>query len=167
MTQLLGNPGMARRSSLSLAILIAIFAYGLWELWHAATVSNNPMDYLFGTLFIGGALYGARTALNETRDLVILLEADLESDAAAIELWRPFRRHRIDTTLEKITGWRHWIQTGPRGRNAHFLLFREPSHEGVLHAALTPGMTIPDELRRIAPEAIADFERATGAANVS
>ena len=68
----------------------------------------------------------------------------------------------IDTTLDRLTGWRHWIQTASRGRRVHLLLAREPSYDGTLRFALDPEMTIPDELRRIAPEAIADFERETG-----
>ena len=69
---------------------------------------------------------------------------------------------RIDTSLERITGWRHWIQTGSRGRRAFFLLAEEPSHEGALRFELRPGSAIAEELREIAPQAIADFEREAG-----
>jgi hypothetical protein len=77
-------------------------------------------------------------------------------------MWRPLRMKRIDTTLDRLTGWRHWVHTGSRGRRVHLLLAKEPSYDGVLRFALEPGMTIPDALRRIAPEAIADYERETG-----
>lgn len=162
MMRILGSPGMVWRSNLSLAILSAVFAYGLWELYYAATVSGNPTGYLFGLLFLGGAAYGLRSALAETQDLVISLDVEMASGKAAIELWRPLRMKRIDTTLDRLTGWRHWIQTASRGRRAHLLLAREASYDGILRFELQPGMEIPDELRRIAPEAIADFERATG-----
>lgn len=162
MKRILGSPGMVWRSNLSLAILIAVFAYGLWELWLAVTVTGSTTGYLFAALFLGGAAYGIRSTLAETRDLAISFDADIDSGRAAIALWRPFHMKRIDTTLERITGWRHWIQTASRNRRIHFLLAREASYDGVLRFALEPGMTIPDELRRIAPEAIADFERETG-----
>lgn len=162
MTRLLGNPGMARRSNISLAILIVIFCYGAWELWHAATVSGSTTDYLFGFLFVGGAVYGARTAINETKDLIIALDADPSSGEAVIELWRPFRKQQIETKLTELTDWRHWIQTASRGRQTHFLLVRAPSYEGMLRVELYPGIKIPDEVRRLAPEAIADYERAIG-----
>jgi len=162
MKQILGVRGMVWRSNLSLAILAAVFAYGLWELWLAAAVTGSPTGYLFAAIFIGGAAYGLRAALAETRDLVIAFAVDMDTGKAALTLWRPFRMKRIDTTLDRLTGWRHWIQTASRGRRVHFLLAREPSYDGNLRFALEPEMTIPDELRRIAPEAIADFERETG-----
>jgi len=162
MKQILGVRGMVWRSNLSLAILAAVFAYGLWELWLAVAVSGSPTGYLFAAIFIGGAAYGLRAALAETRDLAIAFEADMESGKAAVTLWRPFRMKRIDTTLDRLTGWRYWIQSASRGRRVHLLLAHEPSYDGTLRFALEPGMTIPDELRRIAPAAIADFEKETG-----
>lgn len=162
MKQLLGTQGMVWRSNLSLAILAAVFAYGLYELWLAATVTSSTTGYLFAAIFLGGAVYGVRAALAETRDLAISFDADIDSGHAAIALWRPFHVKRIDTTLDRITGWRHWVQTASRGRRAHFLLAREASYDGMLRFQLEPGMTIPDELRRIAPEAVADFEKETG-----
>jgi hypothetical protein len=162
MKQILGVRGMVWRSNLSLAILAAVFAYGLWELWLAAAVTGSPTGYLFAAIFIGGAGYGLRAALAETRDLVIAFAADMDSGKAAVTLRRPFHMKRIDTTLDRLTGWRYWIQTTARGRRVHFLLAREPSYDGNLRFALDPEMTIPAELRRIAPEAIADFEKDTG-----
>jgi hypothetical protein len=162
MKRILGVRGMVWRSNLSLAILTAVFAYGLWELWVAATVTRSPTGYLFGLIFVGGAVYGLRSALAETRDLVVAFDVDMDSGKAAVTLWRPFRMKRIDTTLDRLTGWRRWIQTASRGRRTYFLLAREVTYDGVLRFTLEPGMTVPDELRRIAPEAIADFERETG-----
>jgi len=162
MKQLLGTQGMVWRSNLSLAILAAVFAYGLWELWLAATVTGSMTGYLFAAIFLGGSVYGVRASLAEARDVAISFDADIESGKAGIALWRPFHVKRINTTLDRITGWRHWVQTASRGRRVHYLLAREESYDGVLRFPLEPGMTIPDELRRIAPEAVADFERETG-----
>lgn len=150
---------MAKRSNIALAILAAVTAYGLWELWRAATVTGDMSGYLFGAAFIGGAIYGLRVTLAEARDLVIAVDADPASGQAAISLWRPFRITRIETSLDQLTGWRHWVQTNTRGQRAHYLLVREPSHDGALRLELHPDQPIPDELRLIAPEAIADFER--------
>ena len=135
-----------------------------WELWRAATVTGDMSGYLFGIAFIGGALYGLRVTLAEARDLVVALDADPASGQAAMSLWRPFRMKRIETGLDRLTGWRHWLQTNTRGQRTHYLIVQEPSHDGALRLELHPGQPIMDELRKIAPEAIADFEREAGAA---
>jgi hypothetical protein len=162
MKRILSNTGTARRANLSLAILAAVFAYGLWELWVAATVTASLTGYLFAALFIGGSLYGIRVTLAEARDLAVSFDADVETGEAKIALWRPFHMKHIDTALDRMSDWQHWVQTASRGRSDHFLLAREETYDGVLRFALEPGMTIPDELRRIAPEAVADFKRAAG-----
>jgi len=165
MTRILYSPGVAKRSNFSIIILVAVLLYGIWELWHAATVGSDQLALIFGVLFIGGAIYGLRTTLAETRDLVTAFDADMASGKAAMTLWRPFRAKRIDTTLDQITGWRLWVETGSRGQRAYFLLVREPTHQRTLRLELTRGMTIPDDLRQLAPEAIEDFERETGVAS--
>jgi hypothetical protein len=162
MTRILDSRGMATRSNVSLAILTAVFIYGIWEIWHAATVGGDPTAYLFGVAFIGGSLYGLNTTLKETRDLVIAFDADPVSRAAVLALWRPFHRKRIETSLDRIAGWRLWIETGSRGQRTYYLLARDPSHDGTLRFTLQHGMAIPDLLREIAGEAIEDFERETG-----
>lgn len=159
MTRIHDDTAVAKRSNISLAILIAAFAYGIWEFWYAATVSGDTAGYFFGFGFVGGAIYGLRTTLVEARDLVIAFDADLKTGQAAISLWRPLGNKRIETSLDRITGWRHWIQSGTRGRRNYFLIAQEPSHDGALRFELRPGMEIAKELRKIAPEAIADFER--------
>jgi hypothetical protein len=165
MTRILNNPGVAKRSNFSVVVLVAVFIYGIWELWRAATIGGDPLALVFGVLFIGGAVYGLRTTLGETRDLVTAFDADMTSGNATMTLWRPFRTMRIDTTLDRMTGWRLWVETGSRGQRTYFLLVREPAHQRTLRLELTRGMTIPDDLRRLAPEAIEDFERETGVAS--
>jgi hypothetical protein len=162
MMRILDNPGVAKRSNFSLVILAAVLLYGIWELWLAATVGGDQLAFIFGILFIGGAAYGIRTTLAETRDLVTAFDAEATSGKAALTLWRPLSSKRIETTLDQITGWRLWVETGSRRQRSYFLLAREPSHDKTLRFELTRGMTIPDELRALAPEAIEDFERETG-----
>lgn len=161
MERLYDNTAISRRSNISLAILIPIFAYGIWELWHAATVSGDKAAYIYGIIFVGGALYGLRTMLAETRDLVVAFDADLTSRHAMMLLWRPFRMKRIDTELEQITGWRHRVSTESRGRRTFFLLADEPSHKDALRFELHAGIEVGEELRGIAPDAIADFVSAS------
>ncbi len=162
MTRILEFRGMVTRSNISLAILSAVFLYGVLELWFAMSETGDQTALIFGVLFIGGTMYGLRQTINETKDLVIIFDADPESGAAQLDFWRPFGRKRIETTLDKLTGWRLWVQTGTRGQRAYLLLAEEPSHPGTLRFVLRSGMTIPDLLRRIAPRAIEDFERETG-----
>jgi hypothetical protein len=159
MTRIHDDSAVAKRSNISLAILIAAFAYGIWEFWHVATVSGDMGGYFFGFAFVGGAIYGLRTTLKEARDLVFAFDADLSTGHAMISLWRPLGNKRIKTSLDRITGWRHWIQSGTRGRRNYFLLAQEPSHDGALRFELRPGVEIAKEMRKLAPEAIADFER--------
>lgn len=153
---------MAKRSNIALAVLVTVSAYGVWEFWHAASVTGDVSGYLFGIAFIGGALYGLRVTISEARDLILALDADPASGQATISLWRPFRMKRIETRMDRLSGWRHWVQTTPRGQRTHYLLVQEPSHDGALRLELLPGQSVTEELRMIAPEAIADFEREAG-----
>jgi hypothetical protein len=153
---------MVTRSNISLAILSAVFLYGVLELWFALSGTGDPTALLFGAIFAGGAIYGLRQTLNETKDLVVIFDADPETGRAELHLWRPFGRKMIETTLDRLTGWRLRVQAGPRGQKSFLLLAKEPSYDGTLRFALARGQTIPDILRKIAPEAIDDFERETG-----
>jgi hypothetical protein len=84
--------------------------------------------------------YSFGSALAETQDLVISLDVDMASGKAAIELWRPLRMKRIDTTLDRLTGWRHWIQTDPaRPAHASTSSSREASHGGALRSRASAG----------------------------
>jgi hypothetical protein len=161
MVSLHQNSSMVTRSNISFAILVVVFPFGIWELWGAATVSGDTGAYVFGAIFVGGAIYALRNLLAETRDLVVAFDADPATGKAKISLWRPFRKLRIETSLDQISGWRHWIQTGTRGRRNFFLLAQEASHAGMLRIELRPGAGIASQLRELAPEAIADFERET------
>jgi hypothetical protein len=163
MVRILHFRGMVTRSNISLAILSAVFLYGVLELWFA--MSNPSADItatLFGVIFCGGAIYGYRQTIAETKDLVIIFDADPETGRAELHLWRPFGRKMIETTLDKLTGWRLWVQAGPRGQKSFLLLAKEPSYDGTLRFALARGQAIPEILRKIAPGAIEDFERETG-----
>jgi hypothetical protein len=132
------------------------------ELWFALSGAVDPTSLLFGAIFAGGAIYGLRQTLDETKDLVIIFDADPQTGRAELHLWRPFGHKLIETTLDKLTGWRLWVQAGPRGQKSFLLLAREPSYDGTLRFALARGQAIPDLLRKIAPGAIEDFERETG-----
>ena len=162
MVRILHFRGMVTRSNISLAILSAVFLYGVLELWFAMSASGDMMATLFGVIFCAGSIYGLRQTVSETKDLVIIFDADPESGRAELHLWRPFGRKMIETSLDKLTGWRLWVQAGPRGQKAFLLLAKEPSYDGTLRFALARGQAIPDILRKIAPEAIEDFERETG-----
>ena len=162
MVRILHFRGMVTRSNIALAILSAVFLYGVLELWFAMSASGDMMATLFGVIFCAGSIYGLRQTVSETKDLVIIFDADPESGRAELHLWRPFGRKMIETSLDKLTGWRLWVQAGPRGQKAFLLLAKEPSYDGTLRFALARGQAIPDILRKIAPEAIEDFERETG-----
>lgn len=162
MVRILHFRGMVARSTISLAILSAVFMYGVLELWFAMSASGDFTATLFGVIFVGGAIYGYRQTVAETKDLVIIFDADPETGRAEIHLWRPFGRKLIETSLDKLTGWRLWVQAGQRGQKAFMLLAKAEGYDGTLRFVLARGQAIPDLLRQIAPGAVEDFERETG-----
>lgn len=152
----------ARRANISSVILIAAFFFGTWELWRATTITGAADGYFFGISFLLASVFALRLTLTEIRDRVIALDVDKELGQAVIVLWRPFSATRLETTLDQITGWRHWVQTKSLNRRNYFLFARLPSYPNQLRFELRPDVPIAEELRQIAPEAIADFELESG-----
>jgi hypothetical protein len=160
MTRIYDNAGFATRANISLAVLVLVIAYGLWELY-AAYGGNDPTGGLFGVLFVGGGGYGIYTIFTDNRDLVGALDVDESAGGARLTLWQPFRKVTVEETLTAIAGWRLWTKVGSRSARAYYLLAAAPSHPRPLRFELRRGQTISDGLRRLAPEAIEDFERET------
>lgn len=159
MTRIYTNPGIAGRPTLSIVVVVVAALYGIFEVWRGWW--RDPPDttgLVFGLFFIGGGLYGFRKTWTDTRDLVVSLDLDEASRQAAVALWRPFRPLVLRTGLDNLTGWRHHVQIGPRDSRTHLILCDCAAYPRPLRFDLPRGQPVPDGLRKIAPEAAADFE---------
>jgi len=163
MTRLYDNPGLSRRLTISAVVLVAAALYGLWELWAAAAATDNATTgYLFGIAFLGGAAYGLQQVLAEARDLVVSFEFDPATGRSLTTLWRPLAPRRLAAIRDDIAAWRFHIKVGRRDARTYYLFADHAAHPRPLQFELRPGMTIADEFRRLAPQAIGEFERAAG-----
>ena len=159
MTRIYAIPGAWVRNSVSLAILVAVALYGVWELWGAA---NGPADqqaisYAFGVAFVGGAAYGLWQTIADTADKVMTFDRDEASGRTLATLWRPFWTEKLVADLTAIGNWRFFVAIGNRNARTFFVLADHPGYPRPLKFELRPG--IVEGLRKVAPEAIADFEK--------
>jgi hypothetical protein len=162
MTRIYENPGYARRTNISVVVLIAVVIYGVWELLTAfGGGGSDPTAAMFGVLFVGGGIYGAHVLWTEGRDLVLALDVDPAGDRVAVTLWRPFRNLVLEAATDRLTGWRHWVKVGKRNLRTHFVIFNFEGYPRALQVELTSG-EMPAGFRRIAPSVVADFEENTG-----
>jgi len=165
MTRIYDNRALARTSNISFVVLAVVIVFGCWDLWNAfAGGSNDPTSSMFGVLFVGGGLFGGYTIWNENRDQAQWLDVDLDAGKGTLAVWRPFRPQVIDMGLDRITAWRHWVKVGKRNMRTHYLLASFPGYPRPVYFELLPGKDVPDAFRRLAPEAIDDFETNTGRA---
>ncbi len=165
MTRAYQNPDVSRRSNLSTVVLVLIGTYGLWELWRAGSspADSQTIDYLFGIAFVGGAAYGLRQIISDTRDLVLAFDVEPTTGNTVATLWRPFGRQRLEADRDRLTDWRFYVRIGKRNVRTFCLYVTHPDYPRPLQLELRRGLTVSDDLRRLAPEAIGEFERATGA----
>ena len=163
MTRIYENPSIAKRSNISMVILVVVIIYGFWDLWHALSTAGGTLsiDLAFGVLFIGGGIYGIWRTMTDARDVVTALD---EGDGrAVVTLWRPVQAKRIDVPLDRLTRWRHYVKIAQRNARSHVILFNSTEHLHPLQIELPRGFVPSEGLRRLAPEAVEDFERDTGA----
>jgi hypothetical protein len=159
MEQLYDNPGFARRQNISASVLVIVVIYGVFELWRAfSSADGDTTGAMFGVLFVGGGLFGAKTVWDESRDLVAAFAADFAAGRGVVTLWRPFRPFRLELGLDQLTGWRHWVKIGKRNSRSHYLVADAAGYPRPLYFELRLGGSVVDGLRRLAPGAIADFE---------
>jgi hypothetical protein len=162
MSRLYDNASLRRRSNLSLIFLALVILYGGFEFWNAwRTHFADSTAVLFGAAFIAGGIYGIRMTLTDARDQVSTFDADFATGRAAISLWRPFRPLVIETTLDALTNWRHYVRIAARNTPVHLLIVAAPGYPQPLQFELTSSKAPLDGLRRVAPEAVSDFERQT------
>jgi hypothetical protein len=164
MTRIFENRTFARRLNIYIVVLAVVMANGFWELWRALSApALNPTDLAFAVAFIGGGIYGIYQTFRDGRDLVGAFDVDFAANLAAVTLWRPFRLLKLEGPLDRVGGWRFWVKAAQAGQRSYLLHADFPGYPRKLQFELRKGAEIPDGLRRVAPEAITDFEDATGA----
>lgn len=160
------NRDLGRIGNISVVILVAVFIYGLWELWAAFfTGSNDTFGAMFGVVFVGGGAIGMYTIWKENRDQPQWFDADFDTGRGQIALWRPFRPQVIDIQLADMRDWRYWIKVGKRNLRIHYLVAAVPDYPRPIYFDLTHTGDIPEGFRRLAPEAVAEYEESTGRAD--
>jgi hypothetical protein len=163
MTRVFTSAGIAGRPTASVVISALAVLYGVFEIWHAST--RTPLDTTglgFGVLFIGGGIYGLWKTWTDARDVVVSLDVDEASGAAAVALWRPFRPLVLKGPLARLSNWHHHVAVGPRDRRTHMIRCDLAAYPRPVRFEFLREVTITDGLRRIAPEAVAEFEDAIG-----
>lgn len=164
MTRIYESKGLNWRSNLSVGIMIPVVLWGLWELWSAFGNPDNqdPTGAMFGVLFVGGGIYGFYKTLTDNRDLVAAVDADFDTKRIVFTLWRPLRTETMEESFDRLT-WRYWVKVGSRNARNYFLFVQVAGYPRPLQIELRRGEPVSEGLRRLVPDAIAEFERDTGA----
>jgi hypothetical protein len=165
------NKGFWWRQTLSLAAVILVAIYGLWELWSATYGSadyHSPFGeimglgddrYVFGFIFLGGGLYGIWQLINDAADTVSTFEVDEATGASVVSLWRPFWTEKLTIELSRIRDWRFHVKVGKRNARTFFVFADHPGYPRPLQFDLRNASV--EGLRTVAPEAFAEYEAAT------
>ncbi len=161
-TRIFDDRGFAIRNWISTAILVVAIIWGIIELVRAAKGMSDQTGYLFGAGFIAAAAYGGYRMLAEARDAIIRFDVDFGSGQSVATLWRPWGLQRLTVPLDALSGWRLYVSMRTRSQRSFLLRVNHPANPRPLYFDLKPGITKIDGLRRLAPEAIVDFERDSG-----
>ena len=158
MKRIYDNTSFVRRMNVSAVVVIVAFLMGAWELVMALRAEDPGSGFLFAALFIGGGIYGGRQILSDHANNVVALDADPANGQASISIWRPFSARKISGPLDRLTDWQ-FQRKGTRVK-LPILTAHHPDHPRPLEFELRTGSQISPELRALAPEAVAAFERA-------
>jgi hypothetical protein len=158
MKRIYENTGFARRMNVSAVVVVIAFVMGAWELVMALRADDPGSGFLFAALFIGGGIYAGRQILSEHANNVVAFDADMASGQASISIWRPFSAKTIAGPLDRLTDWQ--FQTKGARVKTPILTAHHPDHPRPLEFELRPGLAVGEELRALAPDAVAAFERA-------
>ena len=158
MKRIYDNSAFVRRMNISAVVVVVALLMGAWELLMALRAEDPGSGFLFAALFIGGGIYAGRQILSDYANNVVALDVDAENAQASISIWRPFSAKRITGPLGRLTDWQ--FQTRGGRVKTPILTAHHPDHPRPLEFELGPGSPLSEELRALAPEAVAAFERA-------
>ena len=171
MTRVYENRGFWWRQTLSLVAVILVAVYGGWELWSATYSTseyNSPVGQLFGIgddrylfvfIFLGGGLYAIWQLVNDSTDTVASLDLEEATGAATVSLWRPFQTKKLTAEIARISDWRFHVKLGNRNMRTFLIYADLPGYPRPLQFDLRRADV--EGLRKVAPEAVAEYERAT------
>lgn len=175
MTRIYENRGYLRRQIISLVIVVLVMIYGAWEIYAAFFGTDDyhsPFGEMlglgddrlaFGVLFLGGGLYGGWQMLNDAHNTVASFDLDEATGATVTTLWRPFGPLKLSADLAAIRNWRLYVKLGKRNTRTFFIYADHPGHPQPLEFDLTRSDVTG--LRKIAAEAVAEFDEATAPRN--
>jgi hypothetical protein len=172
LTRLYENKGHWWRQTLSLVAVILVSFYGVWELWWATFGTgdyHSPMGemfgigddrYLFGIAFLFGGIYACWTLIRDSADVVSTFDLDEPTGMTLATLWRPGWTEKLVAPLSAIDNWRLYVKVGNRNVRTFYIYADHPNYRRPLNFDLRRANL--EGLRRVAPEAVADFEAAAG-----
>ena len=172
MTRVYENKGHWWRQTLSLVAVVLVSIYGVWELFWATFGTgdyHSPMGemfgigddrYLFGVAFFFGGIYAGWTLIRDSADAVSTFDVDEASGMTLTTLWRPGWTEKLVAPMEAIDNWRLYVKVGNRNVRTFYIYADHPNYRRPLNFDLRRADL--SGLRRVAPEAVADFEAATG-----
>lgn len=163
------NKGYWWRQTVSMAVVILVSLSGVWELWSAAYTSAGPTAmgqlfgigddrYLFGFVFVGGGVYALWQLINDAADTVVTFDVDQATGQSVVAFWRPFWTERLRADVARTDNWRFHVKVGNRNMRTFFIYADHRDYPRPLQFDLRRADV--EGLRKIAPEAVADFERA-------
>src|SRR5260221_3978446 len=116
-------PGFWWRNNGSMAALVVVALWGVWELWRAAAEPSDQstQGYLFGLAFLGGAAYALWQLTNDARDRVATFDLDTASGKSLVTLWRPFWMEKLEADRGAIADWRVHVAIGKRNARTYFI----------------------------------------------
>ena len=158
MKRIYEQKGFVGRLRFSTLVLLLAALYGAWELWSATVSPEGPASQVFGVLFIVGAVYGFGRLMHDAGNAVATLDRSDAGDRLSVTLWRPWGAKTIAGPAATFTDWRFHIAIAGRHQRLRQLRFDHAGVRGPLTIELKPGLAALDELRVLAPRAIADFE---------
>jgi hypothetical protein len=157
------------RMRISLIILVGLILLGIWYLVFQALAAPPGIaglgPWFLSIAFIIAGVAGLVRVINGARDWVIALDMDEANGNTAIWLWSPFGARRIKTEIHRLSNWRYVVsRSGARRARFRRILtdFEGRSRPLIFDVRLTH--PVPDGLRKIAPEAVAAYERDVGIA---
>lgn len=167
MTRLYESPGQRLRMRISIIILVGLILLGVWYLVFqalAAPPDGRIGPWILSITFIVAGIGGMVRVLGGARDWVIALDMNEETGRIVIWLWSPLGARRIKTEINQLSNWRY-LASGRSGR-ARFrrILADLPVRARPIIFDVRLTHPVPDGLRRIAPDAVADYERDVGLA---
>jgi hypothetical protein len=171
MTRIYENRGYWWRQTVSMAVVIVVAIYGVWELWSAAFTPAPQTGMgqlfgigddrlLFGIAFVGGGVYALWQLINDAADTVVTLDVDEAADRSVVSLWRPFWTERLKIDVGGIRNWRFYVKVGNRNMRTFLIYADHPGYPRPLQFDLRKADI--DGLRKIAPEAVAEYEQNIG-----